>query len=127
VIEFSEIGVFRAFQMQALSNAMRGIHPLENGNILAVNFNAGVYVHNSSGARIGTVRTGFGLYGQANHATVCWADLALPYNVLDFSDVIAFLGAFSQGAAEADLAEPFGEHDFSDVLEFLALFGLGCP
>ncbi|MFI4898698.1 MAG: M12 family metallo-peptidase [Phycisphaerales bacterium JB059] len=55
------------------------------------------------------------------------ADLAEPFGVLDFSDVTAFLSAFSAGAPDADLAPPFGTLDFSDVLGFLGAFGAGCP
>ena len=55
------------------------------------------------------------------------ADLAEPFGVLDFSDVVAFLGAFSAMDASADLAAPLGTFDFSDVVAFLGLFGGGCP
>ncbi len=55
------------------------------------------------------------------------ADLAKPYNVLDFSDVLAFLTAFAGMDPAADLAEPFGSFDFSDVIAFLTAFGAGCP
>ena len=55
------------------------------------------------------------------------ADVAEPYGVLDFSDVVSFLGAFDLGDSIADLAEPFGTFDFSDVVAFLAAFGSGCP
>jgi len=55
------------------------------------------------------------------------ADIAEPFGTLDFSDVIAFLGAFGASDASADLAEPFGVFDFSDVVAFLAAFGAGCP
>ncbi len=57
----------------------------------------------------------------------CTADLALPYDTLDFSDVVAFLTAFSAGEPVADLAEPAGSFDFSDVVAFLSAFGAGCP
>ena len=57
----------------------------------------------------------------------CPADLAEPFGSLDFSDVIAFLGAFGAGEPAADLAPPFGSLDFSDVLAFLTAFGAGCP
>ncbi len=57
----------------------------------------------------------------------CPADLAEPFGVLDFSDVLAFLGAFGAMEPAADLAEPFGVLDFSDVLAFLGSFGGGCP
>ncbi|MEZ6242416.1 MAG: right-handed parallel beta-helix repeat-containing protein [Phycisphaerales bacterium] len=55
------------------------------------------------------------------------ADFALPFGVLDFSDVIGFLQIFGDRLPDADLAEPFGQFDFSDVLAFLAAFGAGCP
>lgn len=55
------------------------------------------------------------------------ADVAEPFGSLDFSDVVAYLGAFDAGDGSADLAEPFGTFDFSDVVAFLAAFGAGCP
>lgn len=57
----------------------------------------------------------------------CVADLAEPFGVLDFSDVSAFLSAFSQELGEADLVEPFNVWNFSDVVAFLNSFGSGCP
>ncbi|MFI4897412.1 MAG: choice-of-anchor B family protein [Phycisphaerales bacterium JB059] len=57
----------------------------------------------------------------------CPADLAAPFGTLDFSDVVAFLGAFGSSDSAADLAPPFGTLDFSDVVAFLASFGSGCP
>ncbi|MEZ6243366.1 MAG: GC-type dockerin domain-anchored protein [Phycisphaerales bacterium] len=55
------------------------------------------------------------------------ADLAEPFDVLDFSDVIAFLTAFGTMDNAADLAPPAGVYDFSDVVAFLTAFGGGCP
>jgi hypothetical protein len=55
------------------------------------------------------------------------ADLAEPFNVLDFSDVVAFLTAFGAMDPGADLAPPTGVFDFSDVVAFLGAFGSGCP
>lgn len=57
----------------------------------------------------------------------CAADFAEPFGALDFSDIAAFLVAFSAMSPQADLAEPFGSFDFSDVAAFLAAFGAGCP
>ncbi len=57
----------------------------------------------------------------------CPADLAEPFGTLDFSDVLAFLTAFSNMEAAADLALPIGTFDFSDVIAFLESFGGGCP
>ncbi|MFI4896740.1 MAG: GC-type dockerin domain-anchored protein [Phycisphaerales bacterium JB059] len=64
---------------------------------------------------------------QVVRVEACVADLAEPVGVLDFSDVVAFLGAFAAGAPEADLAEPVGAFDFSDVVAFLGAFAAGCP
>ncbi len=55
------------------------------------------------------------------------ADLAEPFDVLDFSDVVAFLTAFGAMAPEADLGAPFGQWDFTDIVLFLEAFGMGCP
>lgn len=57
----------------------------------------------------------------------CTADLALPYDVLDFSDILAFLDAFGAGEPVADLAAPEGVLDFSDISAFLSAFAAGCP
>ncbi len=57
----------------------------------------------------------------------CPADLAEPFCVLDFSDVLAYLTAFGAMDPAADLAEPVGVFNFSDVLAFLTAFGAGCP
>lgn len=55
------------------------------------------------------------------------ADVAAPIGALDFSDVLAFLGAFGSMDPLADLAPPMGTFDFSDVTAFLGAFGAGCP
>jgi hypothetical protein len=57
----------------------------------------------------------------------CPADLAEPFGVLDFDDILAFLTAFGSMGSLADLAEPFGVIDFDDILAFLVSFGAGCP
>jgi len=57
----------------------------------------------------------------------CPADLTAPFGTLDFSDVLAFLVAFSTGSPQADLALPMGVFDFSDVLAYLGAFAAGCP
>jgi len=55
------------------------------------------------------------------------ADLGEPYGTLDFTDVVAFLGAFGAMDPIADLAPPLGVFDFTDVVSFLTAFGAGCP
>ncbi|MEZ6242450.1 MAG: hypothetical protein R3B57_05345 [Phycisphaerales bacterium] len=58
----------------------------------------------------------------------CPSAWAPPYNVSDFSDVIAFLSAFSVNDPNAAaLAPPLSLCDFSDVVAFLAGFGSPCP
>lgn len=56
----------------------------------------------------------------------CLADLADPYGVLNFSDVLAFLTAFGSELPSVDFADPPGVFNFSDVLVFLTEFGGGC-
>ncbi|MCB9845891.1 MAG: hypothetical protein H6811_07910 [Phycisphaeraceae bacterium] len=139
VTEFTLAGTIRGVTLAGLSNAGRGIHPLDDGSLLAVSYNAGVYVHNvQTGARIRTIRTGFGLYGQANRFTVCWADLTNDLSV-DSDDFFAFLDAFATGDLEdADWSGssdpndpgygvPDGALDADDFFYFLDLFQLGCP
>ncbi len=57
----------------------------------------------------------------------CPADFAAPFGTLDFSDVLAFLVAFSTSSPQADLALPIGVFDFSDVIAYLGAFAAGCP
>ncbi len=58
----------------------------------------------------------------------CAAEWAPPFAVSDFSDVIAFLTAFSAcEPCAAALAPPVASCDFSDVVAFLATFGAPCP
>ncbi|MEM1185919.1 MAG: GC-type dockerin domain-anchored protein [Planctomycetota bacterium] len=55
------------------------------------------------------------------------ADLAAPFNVLDLTDVDAFIAAFLTGGDLADVAAPFGVIDLSDVDAFISAFLAGCP
>lgn len=56
----------------------------------------------------------------------CGADLALPYDELDFFDVQAFLQYFSALDPLADMNGD-GLFDFFDILAFLGAFSAGCP
>ncbi len=68
------------------------------------------------------------LFGPAGSSCEpCVADLAEPFCVLNFFDVSAFLGAFSNQQIEADIAEPFGVWNFFDVSAYLSAFSAGCP
>ncbi len=49
------------------------------------------------------------------------ADLAPPFGVFDYSDLIAFMNAFEAGDPIADLAPPAGVLDFEDVLALVFL------
>ncbi len=124
---FTETSAITTFVMSGLGNAGQGLFALEEGTVLGVSFNAGVYVHSAStGQRIRTIREGFGLYGTVSRASLCWADLTGD-GVLDFADVSAFLQAFGAGDPAADLAPPIDVYNFDDALAFLGHFGDGCP
>jgi hypothetical protein len=58
----------------------------------------------------------------------CPADLAPPGGdgVLNFSDVIAFLGLFNNQDLGADLNND-GVINFNDAVGFLGAFNAGCP
>lgn len=77
----------------------------------------------------GLVKTDFNSFitSYETSAACSEADLAEPFGTLDFSDVTAYLVAFSASDPAADLAAPFGVFDFSDVITFLGAFGAGCP
>lgn len=54
-------------------------------------------------------------------------DLAEPYGVHDYSDLLAFLVLFAAADPVANLFEPhYDEFDFSDISLFLSLFDQGC-
>ncbi len=55
------------------------------------------------------------------------ADMAEPLGTLDFSDIAAFLSAFSSGFLASDLADPEEVLNFTDVVTFLTEFAAGCP
>ena len=62
--------------------------------------------------------------------TIYWpdfnpGDLAPPFGVFDFDDIIAFLVAFNDQNPIADSALPHDVFDFDDVLAFLVAFGGG--
>lgn len=57
----------------------------------------------------------------------CPADLAEPFGVLNFFDLVAYLGLFNAGDAAADLAEPAGVLNFFDLVAYLGEFNAGCP
>ncbi len=71
--------------------------------------------------RIGTLRI-----TRTSDAACSLADLAMPYNELDFFDVSAFLDAFGAQDPVADLNQD-GENDFFDVSAYLDQFAAGCP
>lgn len=57
----------------------------------------------------------------------CPADLAEPFGVLNFFDLVAYLGLFNAGDPAADLAEPAGVLNFFDLVAYLGEFNAGCP
>jgi hypothetical protein len=68
-----------------------------------------------------------GFWPAALAAGGCPADLAAPFGVLNFFDVLAFLGSFNAQSPDADIAAPIGSLNFFDVLEYLSRFNAGCP
>lgn len=57
----------------------------------------------------------------------CPADVAVPFGVVDFFDLSAFLFWFNNRDPAADVAEPFGVFNFFDVSAYLRSFAEGCP
>ena len=55
------------------------------------------------------------------------ADIAEPFDVVNFFDISAFIALFNAGDASADLAAPFGTLNFFDISEFIGAFNAGCP
>jgi hypothetical protein len=55
------------------------------------------------------------------------ADLAEPFGLLDLSDIVAFVTAFSASDAAADLVPPYFTWDLADLVYFVQLFSSGCP
>ncbi|MEM1183505.1 MAG: GC-type dockerin domain-anchored protein [Planctomycetota bacterium] len=55
------------------------------------------------------------------------ADIALPFGILDLSDIDAFIAAFATSDPVADIAAPFGVIDLSDIDAFIGAFLAGCP
>jgi len=55
------------------------------------------------------------------------ADFVPPFDLVDLSDLDAYVEAFVAGDAIADLAPPFGTIDTDDAEAFIAIFLAGCP
>lgn len=58
---------------------------------------------------------------------ICSADLAAPFDILDLSDIGAFINAFLSMDPVADVATPLGVWDLADVAQFVESFNMGCP
>ncbi len=68
------------------------------------------------------------LFGQSSvgvEEIPCYADYAAPACVLNFLDVSAFLGYYSDGDPRGDINQD-GSFNFLDVSDFLQDYGLGC-
>lgn len=57
---------------------------------------------------------------------ICSADLAAPFDILDLSDINAFITAFLSMDPVADVATPLGVWDLADVSQFVESFNMGC-
>lgn len=65
--------------------------------------------------------------GYIVESEICSADLAAPFDILDLSDINAFIVAFLAQDPAADLATPLGVWDLNDVGQFVESFIAGCP
>jgi hypothetical protein len=57
----------------------------------------------------------------------CPADLAEPFDTLNFFDLSAYLSLYNAQDPAADLAAPLGVLNFFDLSEYLSLYNAGCP
>lgn len=57
----------------------------------------------------------------------CPADLAAPFGVLNFFDIVEFINLYTLMDPAADLAAPFGAFNFFDIAAYIALYNAGCP
>jgi hypothetical protein len=78
-------------------------------------------IASASGSRMSIARNG----GRRTPACAP-ADLASPWRVLDLADIVAFVGAFLDGAPAADFAPPFGVLALEDVAAYMNEFAAGC-
>ncbi|MEZ6244200.1 MAG: GC-type dockerin domain-anchored protein [Phycisphaerales bacterium] len=95
-------------------NALLGLTDQDDGYSILADLDVDGVIDDDDLGRLGALLNG------------CPADLAPPFGVFDFSDVLAFITAFGSMDPGADLAPPAGVYDFTDVLAFLTAFGDGC-
>ncbi|GEM_PF-2568822 len=57
----------------------------------------------------------------------CPADLAPPFGVLNFFDIVEYISLYTAMDPAADLAAPFGAFNFFDIAAYIALYNAGCP
>lgn len=55
------------------------------------------------------------------------ADIALPYDVLNFLDIQAFIGLYNAQDPAADFALPTGTWNFLDIQAYIGIYNQGCP
>jgi len=70
---------------------------------------------------------GIALEAFLDSAPPCVADLAAPFGILNFFDIVEYIALFNAGDPAADLAAPFGSINFFDIVEYINLFNQGCP
>ncbi len=68
-----------------------------------------------------------GFWPTAVGVETCPADLASPFGVLNFFDVVTYIGLYNANDPAADLAAPFGSLNFFDISAYIGLFNAGCP
>ena len=87
-----------------------------------------VYINNSDGLPSNRIEIVDNIcFDVATGPTPCNpADLALPYGILDLSDVAAFISAFTGQTSGADFDQN-GIFDLTDIAAFIQAFTNGCP
>lgn len=68
-----------------------------------------------------------GFWPTAISTNTCPADFAEPFGVLNFFDVVAYIGLYNANDPAADIAAPFGSLNFFDISAYIGLFNAGCP
>ncbi len=127
-------------QTYALVETVGPAGPGTSGGWIVTGFNVGDFVDLTSTIRVKFVASDLGagsvveagiddvrILGVSCRAAGCPADLAAPFGVLTFSDISAFLEAFTNMDRAADFAPPIGEFTFADISAFVAAFQAGCP
>lgn len=121
-------GMWRYFEVTVTDEQMLAVGDFPpyatSMTILPLRFFGGDF---ASEAPTGTIYWDDLCYVQGDLPSGCnAADLSEPFDVLDLSDITAFVAAFLDLQPEADIDEN-GVFDLTDITQFVAAFTGGCP